>query len=792
MTADSTNLQHSNAYHGPDSVSTANGSSIPIQNFGQGLLPLPNSPRKLHLCHLLHVPTLTHNLLSVSKLTQENNVTITFDSNGFDIKDVQTQQPLLRGRLLNGIYQLHITPDAHPKALHTTNSSSTVWHARLGHPNNKIFNTLVSRISNMQHIPSDFQCQACSMAKSHKQTFKNRQSVTTHPFELIHSDVWGPIPTSCSNNFRYYVVFIDDFTKFSWIYFMRTKNETFSCFKNLLSMIYNQFNKTPKTLRSDSGGEFLGNEFTNYLNSLGIHHQLSCPHTPEQNGVAERKHRHLLDITRTLLIASGLPNSFWTDALSTANYLINRLPSKTIALQTPFQKLYNNPPDYDNLRTFGCLCYPWLQPYAKDKLSPRSQPCLFLGYSTNHKGYKCFNIATNKTQISRHVVFHEPTTYNQASKHLHWQQAMTNEYQALIKQHTWSLVPAPPNKQVIGCKWTYKTKTLPSGQIDRYKARLVALGYTQNFGEHYNETFSPVAKMVTIRMLLILAVNRNWPMLQLDVSNAFLHGDLSEDIYMRQPPGFEDPLHPTAVCKLHKSLYGLKQAPRQWFQKFTSFLQSRGFRFSRSDPSLLIYNKSNVHIFLLIYVDDILVTGNDPAQIQSLLQDLHSNFALKQLGQISLFLGIQVTRTTNGFFLNQGHYAQKIIQDAGLTDCKAAPTPITPSSKNPPADSPPFRDAYLYRRLAGSLQYLSITRPDIAFATNQACQHMQHPTDHDFQNIKRILRYVKGTYTYGLQLYPATSTFAPSPTQTGLPITAIGNLSQDFAPSWDPIFSPGP
>ncbi|PKU66220.1 Retrovirus-related Pol polyprotein from transposon TNT 1-94 [Dendrobium catenatum] len=264
--------------------------------------------------------------------------------------------------------------------------------------------------------------------------------------------------------------------------------------------------------------------------------------------------------------------------------------------------------------------------------------------------------------------------------------------------------------------------------------------------------------MVTIRMLLNLAVNRNWTVLQLDVSNAFLHGDLSEGIYMRQPPGFEDPQHPTAVCKLHKSLYGLKQAPRQWFKKFTNFLQYRGFGFSRFNPSLLIYNKSNVHIFLLIYVDDILVTGNNPAQIQLLLRDLHSQFALKQLGQISLFLGIQVTRTTDGFFLNQGHYAQKIIQDAGLTECKAAPTPITPASKHSPTDSPPLHDAYLYRRLAGSLQYLSITQPDIAFATNQACQHMQHPTEHDFQNLKRILRYVKGTYTYGLPITPGDIT----------------------------------
>ncbi|PKU73841.1 Retrovirus-related Pol polyprotein from transposon TNT 1-94 [Dendrobium catenatum] len=260
--------------------------------------------------------------------------------------------------------------------------------------------------------------------------------------------------------------------------------------------------------------------------------------------------------------------------------------------------------------------------------------------------------------------------------------------------------------------------------------------------------------MVSIRLLLTMAVNRDWKVLQLDVSNAFLHGDISEEIYIKQPPGFEDPTQPTAVCKLHKSLYGLKQAPRQWFHKLTSFLQQRGFGFSRSDPSLLIYNKNNVQIYFLIYVDDILVTGNNPTHIHNLLQDLKSQFAIKQFDQISLFLGIQITRTTAGFFLTQGHYASKLLQEAGMANCKAAPTPITPTSKHAAINSKPFSDAYLYRRLAGSLQYLSITRPDIAFATNQVCQHMQSPTDHDFQNLKRILRYIKGTLTHGLPIIP--------------------------------------
>ncbi|KAI0507377.1 hypothetical protein KFK09_013500 [Dendrobium nobile] len=224
---------------------------------------------------------------------------------------------------------------------------------------------------------------------------------------------------------------------------------------------------------------------------------------------------------------------------------------------------------------------------------------------------------------------------------------MNEEFTALQNQATWTLVPAPLNKPVLGCKWTYKTKLLPSGKVDRYKARLVALGYNQKFGINYTETFSPVAKMPTIRLLLTLALNRRCQILQLDVSNAFLHGDLPDDIYMRQPPGFQHPHHPDFVCKLRKSLYGLKQAPRQWFQKLTGFLQAQGFGFSRSDPSLLILNKDNIQIYILIYVDDFLVTGNNEPAITRLLTQLRSQFALKQLGDISLFLGIQVIRIVN-------------------------------------------------------------------------------------------------------------------------------------------------
>lgn len=200
---------------------------------------------------------------------------------------------------------------------------------------------------------------------------------------------------------------------------------------------------------------------------------------------------------------------------------------------------------------------------------------------------------------------------------------MAEEINALQKQRTWSLVPIPTNKWILGCKWTYKTKLLPIGQIDRHKARLVALGYDQTFGENYTETFSLITKMPTIRTLT-LTISRKWQMLQLDVSNTFLHDDLLDDIYMRQPSDFEDPHQPNYVCNYINLSTVLSRRPRQWFQKFTSFLQSLDFEFSHSNPSLLIFSKHHIYIYLLIYVDDILVTGNDSSSVQTHLQVLHS------------------------------------------------------------------------------------------------------------------------------------------------------------------------
>jgi histone deacetylase 1/2 len=224
----------------------------------------------------------------------------------------------------------------------------------------------------------------------------------------------------------------------------------------------------------------------------------------------------------------------------------------------------------------------------------------------------------------------EPNDVREALADPKWKAAMDEEYTALKSNRTWHLVPSGAGKNIIDCKWVYKVKRRADGSVDRYKARLVAKGFKQRYGIDYDDTFSPVVKAATIRLVLSLAVSRNWHLRQLDVKNAFLHGVLEEEVYMRQPPGYEEKLG--YVCKLDKALYGLKQAPRAWYSRLSSKLQYLGFSASKADTSLFFYNKGGVSVFMLIYVDDIVVASSSEKAVDALLRDLGADFALKDLG----------------------------------------------------------------------------------------------------------------------------------------------------------------
>ncbi|CAH9115063.1 unnamed protein product [Cuscuta epithymum] len=328
---------------------------------------------------------------------------------------------------------------------------------------------------------------------------------------------------------------------------------------------------------------------------------------------------------------------------------------------------------------------------------------------------------------------------------------MQKEITALEENNTWTLVHLPHGKRIVDSKWVYKIKYKPNGDVERYKARLVARGFTQIEGVDFHETFAPVAKLVTVRCMLAVAAKRNWIVHQLDVNNAFLHGDLSEDVYMRIPQGFAKS-GDTRVCKLQKSLYGLRQASRNWYHKFTQALQDIGFRQSRADHSLFIFQNGHINTYALIYVDDVLLAGDDISHISTVKNYLDTKFSIKDLGKLKYFLGIEVARSPDGFVLSQRKYTLDILEESGLLAGRPSTFPMEQNLKLRPDDDSPPVDASSYRRLIGRLLYLTVTRPDIVYAVSQLSQFLNSPRQTHLNAAIRVLRYLKHTPGQGIFL----------------------------------------
>ncbi|XP_071676883.1 uncharacterized protein [Lolium perenne] len=337
--------------------------------------------------------------------------------------------------------------------------------------------------------------------------------------------------------------------------------------------------------------------------------------------------------------------------------------------------------------------------------------------------------------------------------------AMELEYQALLKNDTWTLVPPKPGVNIIDCKWVFKVKKHADGSIERYKARLVAKGFKQRYGLDYEDTFSPVVKPTTIRVLLSLAVTRGWSLRQLDVQNAFLHGVLDEEVYMRQPPGFADPDRPAHLCRLVKALYGLKQAPRAWHARLGTALRALGFIPSTADTSLFLFQRPQVTMYILVYVDDSILVSSSVTAANRLVSSLRTAFAVKDLGKLHYFLGLEVTHDDTGLSMTQKKYSEDLMRRAGMLQCKPALTPMSVTDPLTSDDGTLLsaEDATEYRSVVGGLQYLTLTRPDISYAVNRVCQYLHSPRDTHWTAVKRILRYVRHTATYGLRLSSASS-----------------------------------
>ncbi|KAJ9698270.1 hypothetical protein PVL29_007380 [Vitis rotundifolia] len=838
-------------------VTLANGSQTVAKGIGLAL-PLPSLP----LTSVLYTPECPFNLISISKITRTLNCSITFSDKFVTLQDRSTGKTIGIGRESQGLY--HLTSDSSPAVCISTDAPLLI-HNRLGHPSLSKFQKMVPRFSTLSSLP----CESCQLGKHTRVSFPKRlNNRAKSPFELVHTDVWGPCRTASTLGFQYFVTFIDDYSRCTWLFLMKNRAELFSIFQKFYAEIQTQFNISIRVLRSDNAREYFSAPFTSFMSHHGILHQSSCAHTPQQNGVAERKNRHLVETARTILLHSNVPFRFWGDAVLTACYLINRMPSSILHDQIPHSLLFPDQPLYFlPPRVFGCTCFVHILTPGQDKLSAKAMKCLFVGYSRLQKGYRCYSLETHRYFISADVTFFEdspffsttseslpvsevlpipivsppdampprplqvyhrrprvvaplpfaeapadslpipsaspapalpspndlpiavrkgirstrnphpiynflsyhrlsspysafvsaissvslPKSTHEALSHPGWRQAMVDEMAALHSNDTWDLVVLPSGKSTVGCRWVYAVKVGPDGQVDRLKARLVAKGYTQVYGSDYGDTFSPVAKIASVRLLLSMAAMCSWPLYQLDIKNAFLHGDLAEEVYMEQPPGFVAQGESGLVCRLRRSLYGLKQSPRAWFGRFSSVVQEFGMLRSTADHSVFYHHNSlGQCIYLVVYVDDIVITGSDQDGIQKLKQHLFTHFQTKDLGKLKYFLGIEIAQSSSGVVLSQRKYALDILEETGMLDCKPVDTPMDPNVKLVPGQGEPLGDPGRYRRLVGKLNYLTITRPDISFPVSVVSQFLQSPCDSHWDAVIRILRYIKSTPGQGV------------------------------------------
>jgi hypothetical protein len=439
---------------------------------------------------------------------------------------------------------------------------------------------------------------------------------------------------------RYFTTFIDDCTRFCYIYLLKLKDEALHYFKIYKVEVENHLKRKIKRLLSDRGGEYFSNDFSEFCAEHDIIHERTPPYSPQSNGIAERKNRTLTDLVNAMLDTAGLSKEWWGEAILTACHVLNRVPMKNKEV-TPFEEWEKRRLNLSYLRTWGCLAKVNVPINKKRKLGPKTVDCVFLSYAIHNVGYKFLiinskvpdmvegtimesrdttffedefpmknvpsnsshdsvsletpepenivadesheniaeednDIVTRKSKRRRvaksfgddyiiYLVDDTPKTIEEAYSSPDadlWKEAVQSEMDSIMSNGTWEVVDRPYGCKPVGCEWVFKKKLRPDGTIEKYKARLVAKGYTQKEGEDYFDTYSPVARLTTIRVLLSLVGSHGLFVHQMDVKTAFLNGELEEEIYMDHPDGFIAKGQEGKVCKLLKSLYGLKQAPK--------------------------------------------------------------------------------------------------------------------------------------------------------------------------------------------------------------------------------------
>ncbi|GJS03409.1 putative ribonuclease H-like domain-containing protein [Tanacetum coccineum] len=881
------------------------------------------------ISRVYYVEGLGHNLFSVGQFC-DSDLEVAFRKHTCFVRDINGAD-ILKGSRSTNLYTISIDEmmKSSPICLlsKASKSKSWLWHRRLNHLNFGTINDL-ARKDLVRGLPrlkfeKDHLCSACQLGKSKKFSHKPKSENTNmEVLHTLHMDLCGPMRVQSIKGKKYILVIVDDYSRFTWVKFLRSKDETPEFVTNFLKQIQVGLNKTVRFIRTDNGTEFVNQVMSEYYEGVGIFHQKSVPRTPQQNGVVERRNRTLVEAARTMMIFSKAPMFLWAEAVATACYTQNRSLIHTRHNKTPYELVHDKKPDLTFFRVFGALCYPTNDSEDLGKFQAKADIGIFVGYAPSRKGYRIYNKRTRRLMETIHVTFDEmhqsmapvrmssgpepfimtpgqlksglaptdkelemlfqpmfdehleqsrvnepvpsateinaqvvppgtslsttiaqdapstsassstsdihhpvqhqeiaeepthedtpinhdvlhpshnlvtgdpgsaqsssgnvnsaePIQVNYPPDHLRrwtkdhpldnivgnpsrpvstrkqlasdalwccfhtelskvepknfkmaviedcWFQAMQDEIHEFDRLEVWELVPRPIYVMVIALKWIYKVKLDEYGDVLKNKARLVAKGYRQEEGIDFEESFAPVARIEAIRIFIANAATKNMIIYQMDVKTAFLNGDLQEEVFVSQPEGFEDQENPTHVYRLKKALYGLKQAPRAWYDTLSKFLMANNFFKGAVDPTLFT-RKSGKHILLVqIYVDDIIFASTDHNACNIFSNEMSSKFQMSMMGQMSFFLGLQVSQSPGGIFINQAKYALETLKKYGMDLSDPVDTPMVDRLKldedlmGIPVDQTRFRG------MVGSLMYLTATYAD---ADHAGCQDSRRST----------------------------------------------------------------
>ena len=856
------------------------GDNSTVAVMGKGNIHIHFDKHVCKLTDVFYIPNLKNNLISMGQL-HEHGYNMRLESGCWQIQ--HSSEGLITKVMMtrNRMFPFH-SPRPVSRCLSArVQDNNWLWHCRYGHLNFSGLKTLYQKNMVIGLPPIQLQtdiCDECTVGKQPCDSFPTAPAWRAeHILELVHSDLCGPIhPASCSGK-RYFLTFIDDYSRKTWVYLLHEKSEAFAAFQSFKSKVEKMTDYSIKCLRTDRGGEFNSRAFVTYCEQHGIQRQLTAAYTPQQNGVAERKNRTILNMVRSMMVRQNLPKTFWPEAVNWSVHILNRSPTFAVKAMTPEEAWSNRKPFVAHFKIFGCIGYTHVPDSIRTKLDDKSKRCIFLGISEESKAFRMYNPITKKLIISRDVRFAEgqtwdwhnttpnlesslaaaddtgvnaskqtsiileegsidtvdqphmgttstaqagatcdtsaaqagmltpssaatpppphiedqplsshkrlarrparlmdyvsgdelsdddsfahlalfagsdPITFVEAVRSPIWKQAMDIEIESIEKNDTWKLTDLPPGEKTVGVQWIYKTKLNEKGEIDKHKARLVAKGYTQEYGIDYTEVFAPVTRLDTIRLVMSLAAQNCWTIFQLDVKSAFLHGELTEPVFIDQPPGYIQPGNEHKVYKLRKALYGLKQAPRAWYSRIEAFFLKIGFKKCPFEQTLFIQIREGGKILIVcLYVDDLIFTGNNEDMFLEFKNSMMKEFDMTDLGRMSYFLGIEVAQTSNGIFICQKKYVQDVLKRFQMEGCNHVYNPIVPGCHLTKDVEGERIDSTLYKQIIGSLMYLSATRPDIMYVTSLLSRFMEEPTMLHFQAAKRVLRYLKGTSNFGI------------------------------------------